>query len=178
MLISNLNSSSSSLPYFTNSLEEKDKSIPLNGPKISLNTFNDFSGGPNFSKKSLSSNVLNELGAQGDIFSLLNGVDNNEDKQPQNDYIVHPQSYYSGVNGLTRSPGNSLTSNNNSLSSSFSNILPPFDEIFSFESKFKNLVDNWASVTESSPNISLNNQNDEKLTSNTTALNFDLRWVQ
>ena len=178
MLIPNLNSSSSSLPYFTNSFEERDKIIPLNDPSISLNTFTNFSGGTNFSKKSLSSNVLNELGAQGDIFSLLNGVDNNEDKQPQNDYIVRPQSYYSGLDGLTRSPGNSLTSNNNSLSSSFSNILPPLDEIFSFESKFKNLVDNWASVTESSPNKSLINLNDEKLTNNATALNFDLRWVQ
>ena len=175
MLISNLNSSSSSLPYFANSFEEKDKIITLNGPNISLNTFNDFSGGTNFSKKSLSSNVLNELGAQGDIFSLLNGVDNNEDKQPQNDYIVHPRSYYSGLDGLTRSHENSLTSNNNSLSSSFSNILPPLDEIFSFESKFKNIVDNWASVTESSLNTSLTNLNEEKLTSNNTALNFDLR---
>ena len=110
MLISNLNSSSSSLPYFANSFEEKDKIITLNGPNISLNTFNDFSGGTNFSKKSLSSNVLNELEAQGDIFSLLNGVDNNEDKQPQNDYIVHPRSYYSGLDGLTRSHENSLTS--------------------------------------------------------------------
>ena len=178
MLISNFNHSSGFL-NLTNSIDEEHKSFPkISGSNTFLDTFNDFSGGKDSSKKLLSSNVVPRLEPQDDLFSFLNRLDNNEDKLLQDNYLVEPQSNYSSLDGLANPHGNLLadfTSNDSYPSSSLSNALPPLDEIFSFENRFKNIVNNWATATESSSNTSFDNLNNNQSTSNATSLNFDLR---